>query len=170
MPKRSASALVGVVLLAGCGLGQPSEGPLENSTRLGVEMPLGPGETVTISVIFPPNPLDAPIRIESVAPVEITGAQVVGIAFADPIERTIVNAAGFPPDGWDTQPVEGAMIQPRQEACLLIGLRVDDGIGQGVITGIRVRYAADGQTFETVLHWTLRVGPGYPFASDGNEG
>lgn len=150
-------------------MGQPSDGPLENSTRLGVEVPLGPGETVTIGVIFPPNPLDSPIRVESVAPVEITGAQVVGIVFADPIERSIVGAVGFPPDGWDTQPVEGAIIQPGQEAGLLIGLQVDDGIGQGVIDGIRVRYVADGQAFETVLHWTLRVGSDYPFASDGND-
>jgi len=135
--------------------------PLTNAGRFGIDMALDPAIPATIGVILPPNRGSGPIRLVSIEPIDIRGAEILGIAMADPIDRSIVNAMGFPPAGWATQPVDGVVIHPDQEATVLIGVRIPRDTGEGIVEGIRVRYEFEGKPYESTLDWTLRFGPAH---------
>lgn len=140
------------------------DGPLVGASAIRVEFELAIGSSGTWGVILPTNPTISPITIESIEAVDARDLAVVGMVINDPQRDGGIGTLDvFPPPGADGRPVAGAVLPalgtdaPHRQ--LLIGVRLV-GTDGGAIEALRVRYRHNGDGFETVLPYSLRLRPG----------
>jgi hypothetical protein len=120
-----------------------------------VEWHLAAEQVGTWGMSLPRNPTDSDIVLRSIEPVSYEGFVIVGTAMTGP--GGPVGAYGFPPAGFATFPVEGAVIRPGRSLTVLFGLQLAEGSESGRITGLRVRYEVDGRVYEDVLRYNLGI-------------
>ena len=135
-------------------------GPLSSEVESGVDATLPIGEIETWGVILP-RPIGATeVTIESVTPAESpVGVTLLGIDIA-PVEQVAIGTLRtYPPPGLDLRDVEGFVFGTGERRVqLILGIRFD-GPAPGLIDGLRIRYAAQGHRYETVLRVRYRVTP-----------
>ncbi len=137
------------------------DGPIQASGEAGVEAPLGAGETGTWAMPLPFNETAADIEIESVEPINPQGLTIFGVKASYPGPSDgIVFVPGYPPEGVPSEPIEHAKLyvfgSSREILQLLIGVQ-RTAAAPGTIDGLRVRYVAGGERYETTFPWTLKA-------------
>jgi hypothetical protein len=143
--------------------GYETGGPLASVRETSVTTHARPGTPMTWGTVLPENPTAADIIIASIEPSAPTsGLTVLGIDVSDPRRGAVGTAASYPPPGISLRNVAGAVMTPRTGTSpfiqVVVGVRLDDR-HEGRIAGLRIRYVARGQRFETVLHDALVVLP-----------
>jgi hypothetical protein len=137
------------------------DGPIQAAGAAGVEAPLEVGKIGTWAMPLPFNETAAEIDIESVDVLNAQGLTILGVKASYPGPSDgIVFVPGYPPDGLPSEAIEHAKLHvfgsSREILQVLIGVQ-RGGAGPGSIDGLRVRYVAGGQEYETTFPWTLRV-------------
>ena len=160
LPVVALAASIGIV--ANASKPYRTDGPLQPAGGAGLEYPLPADQALTWGMPLPWNETAAEIRIESIEPVNPRGLDVLGVLARYPSPNEGIGLAlGFPPDGVETSPVEGAVLPVRgsrnETLEVLIGVQRHPNAPEEVIEGLRVRYQAGGEKFETVFPWTLRL-------------
>jgi hypothetical protein len=159
-------ALAGVVLLVSVGGGRDRYepgGPLASDRETRVTTHARPSSAITWGTVLPTNPTDHDIVIESIVPSEpVAGLTVLGLGVSDPRQGAVGTADRYPPPGITPLPIAGTVMTPRDGPSpfiqVVVGIRLDDAT-EGRIAGLRIRYATDGQRYETLLHDELVVQP-----------
>lgn len=146
------------------------DGPMQASGGAGVEALLAPGMIGTWTMPLPHNDTAADMEIESVDAINPQGLTILGIlaSYPGPTLGTIF-VEGYPPEGVPSEPIEDAKYYIRGSSRdileVLIGVQRSSA-EPGTIDGLRVRYVAGGERFETTFPWTLKVvDPAGPSAS-----
>jgi hypothetical protein len=111
---------------------------------------------------LPRNPTDSDIVLRSIEPISHEGLTIVGTVMARAGPHSPPSGASssyyeFPPAGYATFPVEGAVIRPGGHVRVLFGVRLAEGSESGRIEGLRVRYAVGGRVYEDDLPYYLGI-------------
>jgi hypothetical protein len=138
-----------------------SDGPLASGSSLAVEFPLRPGQTGTWGTVLPANPTASSIVIESIDAVDPRGLEIVAILVNDPVQDGGVGTLdAFPPPGTHTRAAAGSSLPPSGSRApylqVLVGVRLT-GATDGTIEALRVHYRHDGNVYEALLPYRLRV-------------
>jgi hypothetical protein len=110
---------------------------------------------------LPHNPTDSDIVVRSIEPISHQGLTILGTVMAISGPHSPPLGASpyheFPPAGYATFPVEGAVIRPGVSLTVVFGVRLAEGSESGRIEGLRVRYAVDGRVYEDVRRFNLEI-------------
>lgn len=151
--------VLGVVVILE--LSSRADGPLAMDGHVKVEFPLQNDQTGTWGMVLPTNPTISDITIDSIEAVNPQGIEIVGMFVNNPdVDGGVGSDDVFPPARIHPSQVAGAVIGSIGSATphlqLLVGVRLDDA-NEGTIESIRVRYQFDGNRYEVVLPFALRV-------------
>jgi hypothetical protein len=155
--------LVSVAAILGLGVAAitiPSvrhDGPLQPNATTNLEFSLAPGQTASWGVDVPTNPTASEIVFRSAELVEPAGFSILGVAMNRPNTGSIVSVYGYPPAGFPVVPVEGSTLPAGGSVMVVVGVQLADGVTEGTIRGVRVRYATGGQEYEVMLEYRLRI-------------
>lgn len=149
---------VTVLFLACCTFGGDIPPPLHTNASTHVTTPAAAGEVVHLEADIPPNPADRNITLESAELIGAHGVVVIGmiVTYPNPQPNGVCLQAGygsgFPPAGYRTGDVGGAIIPPWSAAkCgdvpeISIGVRRSDAAA-GTIDNVRIHYSLNGHRF-----------------------
>ncbi len=177
-PVRRALALGVVVLLIVAGgivtmelnarVGHRTDGPIQISDEIRITYELEAGPSTTWGM-----PLDGVlgkvVALKHVEPLDVVGLDVLGVrtcsgvapAGGDFLHCAPLNSGGWPPEGVATREVADTVIDgaPRSSVGILIGLRRQTTASVATISNVRIVYTTDGDTYEVVQPWSLRLVP-----------
>jgi hypothetical protein len=151
----AAVLVVGIAAINGPGIRQ--DGPLRTNSTTNVEFGLLTNQPASWGVHLPDNPTDSDITFVSADLVEPVGLSILGVAMNRPNTGGIVSVYGYPPAGMEVFPVETTTLPARGRVQVVVGFQLAEGSSEGAIKGVLVRYVVDGQTYEIMLEYSLRI-------------
>jgi hypothetical protein len=155
------AAILAVGVAVALVFGYPRPGPLHQppSEVATVEFSLTAEQIGTWGMPLPRNPTDSDIVLRSIEPISHEGLVIIGAVMTVPGEGPPTGASyyEFPPAGYATFPVEGAVIRPGGGVRVVFGVRLADGRDTGRVEGLRVRYAVGGRVSGDVLPYNLEI-------------
>lgn len=159
----SGLVLVAAILVVGIAAitkpGDRQSGPLRTNSTTNVEFGLRSDETASWGVYLPANPTDSDITFVSAELVDPIGLSILGVTMNGPNTGGIAAVYGYPPAGMEVFPVEGSTVPAGGDIQVVVGVQLPEGNTEGTIAGVRVTYIVDGQTYEIMLPYSLRIIP-----------
>jgi hypothetical protein len=133
------------------------DGPLQTTSTTNLEFGLLADQPASWGAYLPDNSTESDISFVSADLVEPRGLSILGVAMNRPNTGGVVNAYGYPPEGMQVFPVETTILPAGGRVQLIVGFQLAEGSSVGTIKGVLVRYAVEGQTYEVMLNYGLRI-------------